>query len=89
MRYSLHPVAPPAKIVFEQALELTSEQRLDLAAELLTSVDGEPSTTWEAAWRAELDDRMCEVETGAVRPVPWAEARARLRARLTGDCVVT
>jgi len=77
-------MATPAKIVLEQALALTSEQRLDLAAELLASVNGEPPATFEAAWRAELDDRMREVETGAVRPVPWAEARARLRARLAG-----
>lgn len=32
-------------------------------------------------WRAELDDRMPEVEAGMARAVPWAEARARLRAR--------
>jgi putative addiction module component (TIGR02574 family) len=75
-------MATRAKIVLEQALSLTSEQRLDLVAELLASVDGAPSATWEAGWRAELDDRMREVETGTVRPVPWTEARARLRARL-------
>jgi putative addiction module component (TIGR02574 family) len=67
-----------------QARSLTPEQRLDLAAELLASVDGEPPETWESTWRAELDERMVEMETGAVRPVPWAEARARLRARLAG-----
>jgi putative addiction module component (TIGR02574 family) len=77
-------MATPASKLLEEALALTPEQRLDLAAELLASVDGEPPETWEAAWRAELDDRMKEVETGAVRPVPWAEARARLRARLAG-----
>lgn len=83
-RGNVHLMATPAKIVLEQALALTSEQRLDLAAELLASVDGEPPATWEAAWRAELDDRMREVDSGSVRPVPWAEARARLRARLAG-----
>jgi putative addiction module component (TIGR02574 family) len=77
-------MAVPASKVLEDALALTPEQRLDLAAELLASVDGEPPATWEAAWRAELDERMREVEMGTVRPVPWAEARARLRARLVG-----
>jgi putative addiction module component (TIGR02574 family) len=76
-------MATPASRLLEEALALTPEQRLDLAAELLASVDGEPPATWEAAWRAELDDRVREVETGLARPVPWAEARARLRARLT------
>ncbi len=75
-------MATPASKVLQDALALTAEQRLDLAAELLASVDGEPPEAWEAAWRAELDDRMAEVETGAVKPVPWADARARLRARL-------
>ena len=74
---------PPSKVL-EEALALTPEQRLDLAAELLASVDDEPPETWEAAWRAEFDDRIAEVEAGAVRPVPWDEARARLRARLGG-----
>src|SRR5437588_8722464 len=63
-------MATPARKVLEEALALTPEQRLDLAPELLASVDGEPPETWEAAWRAELDDRMREVETGAVRSVP-------------------
>jgi hypothetical protein len=53
----------------EDALALSAEQRLDLAAELLASVDDATSDTWEAAWRAELDDCMREVESGAVRPV--------------------
>jgi putative addiction module component (TIGR02574 family) len=71
-----------ASKVLEQALALTPEQRLDVAAELLASVDGEPSETWEASWRAELDHRMAELKSGAVRPVLWTEARARLQARL-------
>lgn len=75
-------MATPAAKVLEQALALAPEQRLDLAAELLASVDGEPPETWEASWCAELDERMREVEMGKVRPVPWAEARVRLRARL-------
>lgn len=77
-------MATPASKVFEEALALTPEQRLELAAELLASVDGEPPEVWEAAWRAELDERMAQVESGAVRPVPWVEARTRLRARLAG-----
>lgn len=77
-------MAIAASKVLEDALALTPEQRLDLAAELLASVDGEPAETWESAWRAELDDRMREVSSGVVRPVPWAEARARLRTRLAG-----
>lgn len=77
-------MAAAARKVLEDALNLPPEQRLDIAAELLASVDGEPPETWEAEWRAELDDRMAEVEAGTVRPVPWAEARARLRARLPG-----
>jgi putative addiction module component (TIGR02574 family) len=78
------PMATPASRLLEEALTLTAEERLDLAADLLASVDGEPAETWEAAWRGELDDRMREVETGTARPVPWVEARARLRARLSG-----
>lgn len=34
------------------------------------------------SWKAELDKRMREVETGAVRSVPWAEVKARLTQQI-------
>jgi hypothetical protein len=57
-------MAVHASKVLEQARSLTPEQRLDLAAELLASVDGEPPETWEVR-RAELNEHMVEMETGA------------------------
>jgi putative addiction module component (TIGR02574 family) len=70
--------------VLADALELPAEDRLDVAAELLASVDSEADPGWEAAWVAECDRRMAEVENGSVQPVSWPEARERIRSRLAG-----
>lgn len=75
---------PPASAkVLADALELPIEERLDVAAELMASVDTEADPGWESAWVAECDRRMEEVRSGKVQPVAWSEARERIRARLS------
>lgn len=80
--------------VLEQALELPERERADLAARLLRSIpepglddggDGEELSgpAWEAAWTAELDRRVEEVESGTAELIDaedvFAEARAVVR----------
>ena len=59
-----------AKLLHE-ALALSTEERMDLAAELLASVDGPADPAWEAAWQAEIDRRVTEADA-------CAEVRARV-----------
>jgi putative addiction module component (TIGR02574 family) len=76
-------VASPAD-VRSQALELSREERAKLARELLASLD-EPlddDRDVEAAWLAEIERRIAEVDAGRASPVPWPEARERILARL-------
>jgi len=35
----------------------------------------------EAAWATEVNRRVAELDSGAVKTIPWAEARRRLAAR--------
>ena len=37
-----------------------------------------------AAWDAEILRRLAELDSGAVRPVPWAEARRLIRGASDG-----
>jgi putative addiction module component (TIGR02574 family) len=37
---------------------------------------------FEAAWAAELDKRAKELQSGAVKAVPWEEVRARVISKL-------
>ncbi len=64
----------PAKLLTE-ALKLSPEERAALAASLLDSLEEPVDEDVEAAWAAEIARRVRELESGAVTPVPWAEAR--------------
>lgn len=70
------------KDLFDAALALPPEERLELASKLLESVEDAPSEEWSAAWLAECDERIAAAESGAEPSVPWNEAYGRLRARL-------
>jgi putative addiction module component (TIGR02574 family) len=64
--------------VLEDALRLPENERADLAAQLLKSLDPEADTDVAAAWDAEVLRRLDELDKGLVKPVPWSEARQRI-----------
>ena len=70
--------------LLDEALALPAASRARLAGELLRSLDadGPPldEDEYDAAWGAELKRRIDEVESGAVKPVPWSVVRGRLAA---------
>jgi putative addiction module component (TIGR02574 family) len=67
----------PGKLL-EEALKLSPEARAALAASLLDSLDQGTDEGAEAAWSAEIAKRVRELESGAVTPVPWSEARRQI-----------
>ena len=71
-----------AKKLLEAASALPEDQRLELASELIASVDGRPDGDWESAWVAELDRRMEATRDVGEPPSEWREARARVLSRL-------
>ena len=68
------------EILESEALKLTPGERAALAQRLLASLDEDAEI--EDAWAAEIERRITEVESGAVRVIPIAEALARVRAAL-------
>ncbi len=70
------------KNLLDAALALPPEERLELASQLLASVEDAPSAEWTEAWRAECDARIAAAESGAEPAVAWDDAYARLRARV-------
>ncbi len=73
-----------ARRLLEDVLALPEAERLELASEIIASVDGPRDADWEAAWLAELDRR---VEAANAREEPaadWNDARARILRRLGG-----
>ena len=71
-----------ADTILGTALALPPDERAWLAAELIASLDEGEDRGVEAAWAAEIEKRIAEIESGEATTVSWDEARARIRATL-------
>ncbi|MBI2900284.1 MAG: addiction module protein [Planctomycetes bacterium] len=72
-----------AKKILAKALALSDKERLELATELIASVDGPPDGDWDALWLAELDRRVQRAREIGQGGGDWTTVRARILARLT------
>lgn len=71
----------PNKLL-EAALKLSAQDRAALAAALIDTLDDGPADAdVESAWADEIRRRIAEVDAGAVKTVPWTEARAAISRR--------
>ena len=68
--------------VLRDATELSEHDRATLAGLLIESLEGEPDPGVEAAWAAEIERRVAELDAGTVKTIPWEEVRQRLLDRL-------
>jgi putative addiction module component (TIGR02574 family) len=68
--------------VFRDAAELSESDRAALAGLLIESLETEADPDVEAAWAAEIERRVQELEAGTVKSIPWEEVRQRLLDRL-------
>ena len=64
------------------ALALPLDQRAALARELIASLDGPADEDSDQAWGEEIERRIADWRAGRTKGVPWAEAEARILARL-------
>ena len=81
MRYT-RTVTTPARRILEDALSLPEDQRLELASEIIASVDGPRDADWDDAWLAELDRRVAAGKVRGEAASDWSEARARILKRI-------
>lgn len=65
-----------------QALQLPPEERADVAKHLIASLDEPEDEGVEAAWLAEVERRLHEVDQGKAKVEPWEVVRDRIAARL-------
>jgi putative addiction module component (TIGR02574 family) len=68
--------------VWKDAAELSDEERATLAGLLIESLEGEADPDVEAAWAAEIEKRVAELDAGTIESVPWEQVRQRLLDRL-------
>ena len=70
-------MTPTARWLLADALELPDDVRAELASALVDSLDHEvdPPAEVEASWSAEIQRRIHDIESGAVKTIPWEQAR--------------
>jgi putative addiction module component (TIGR02574 family) len=64
--------------LLEEALGLPEEDRGDLAARLIESLEGAEEGDVNSAWAEEIRVRLAELDSGAVQGIPWSEARKKI-----------
>lgn len=73
-----------AKDLLADALRLDLEERAELAAELLASLDGPSDPDAAEAWDAEIERRIAAIDAGTVTLEPWDEVRRRIARDVLG-----
>jgi putative addiction module component (TIGR02574 family) len=63
--------------ILESALALSENERAELAAKLLDSLDEGSDPDAEEAWAAEITKRAESVLRGEAKLVPWEEVQAK------------
>jgi putative addiction module component (TIGR02574 family) len=79
-------MSPTEQSLWDAALSLPPETRVELAEAIWASLPDEPleaelDEDIQSAWISEAQRRMAEVEAGNVKLVPGDEVLKRLRAR--------
>jgi putative addiction module component (TIGR02574 family) len=69
-----------AKKLLEAVLLLPEAERAEFVEKVMESF--EPSPEEDAEFAAEIQRRIAEVESGAVKTIPWEVVRKRLREKL-------
>jgi putative addiction module component (TIGR02574 family) len=73
-------MTPDVSELLKKALALPPEARAALAGSLLESLDDTVDSSAEEEWGREIARRIEELDSGKVKPVPWAEARRQISA---------
>jgi putative addiction module component (TIGR02574 family) len=64
--------------LYEKASQLPDNDRAELAALLLESLEPPADPDVEEAWAREVEHRLAEYRAGRVRTIGWEELRAHL-----------
>jgi putative addiction module component (TIGR02574 family) len=71
-----------ARKLLQEVLNLPEKERLELASEIIASVDGPQDAGWDDAWVFELDRRVDAAKSRGETGSDWSEVRSRILNRL-------
>jgi putative addiction module component (TIGR02574 family) len=66
----------------QKALNLSEEERADLACSLIDSLDATVDEGAESAWEKEIARRMADLDSGREKTVSWKVVRGRISSKL-------
>lgn len=72
-------MAVDLKKLLDEAMNLPTEARAALAGELIESLDSAVDENAEVEWANEIGRRLAEIDSGAVKPISWPDAKKVLR----------
>ena len=73
-----------ARAVLAEALRLEENERAELAAEVLASLDGPSNPDAELAWETEIRRRIEALDAGTVDLEPWDVLKQRIEKEILG-----
>jgi putative addiction module component (TIGR02574 family) len=73
-----------AEQILETALNLPPNERAQIAATLLQSLDSNSDAEVDAAWSSEIERRIRQIEDGSVTLIPWEQVLRSMRERING-----
>ncbi len=73
-----------AEHILQTALSLPVNERAEIAASLIESLDGQADTDVDATWAKEIQRRIDSIDKGQVQLIPWDEMIRSMRDRLHG-----
>jgi putative addiction module component (TIGR02574 family) len=68
-----------AKAIYDAAVSLPKEDRVELIEALIVSVHEDDAPPFAEEWRDEIRRRIAQVDSGEVTPVSWEEVRRKAR----------
>ena len=73
-----------ARAVLADALRLGPDERAELAAEVLASLDGPSDADAETAWEEEVRRRIEAIDSGTMELEPWKAVKHRIEKDILG-----
>jgi putative addiction module component (TIGR02574 family) len=71
--------------ILEKALALTEEERADIAASLVQSLDPTVDADAENAWQQEVARRVDQLNSGKSKTIPREQVQAQVSSRLAHE----
>jgi putative addiction module component (TIGR02574 family) len=68
--------------ILEKALALSEEERSQIAASPVQSLDDAMDEDAERTWQQEFASRAAELDSGKAKTVPWEEVQRRISGHL-------